>query len=83
MLPKKLVCCKQSRSEEALELARQALCKEVDLVEMVRSQRILHAALSILLKDTILDELKEKNKFKVISLDQRVEQHRQAVDSTR
>ena len=49
LLPRKLVCCKKKSKQVAMEKARAALRKEVDIVRLIRSRRFFHMAFKHLL----------------------------------
>ena len=58
LLPSKLVCCRRTSRQRALDQAMGRLAKEVDIVEMIRSRRFLHLALERLLDKQTIQELK-------------------------
>ena len=59
LLPDKLVCCAKRRKQIAMEKARTALEKEMDIIKLVRSRRFVHKALKHLLDPILCKELKQ------------------------
>ena len=49
-----------------MEMARAAISKEVDIVELIRSNRFVHLALKHLLDPTVHKQLKARSQFKKI-----------------
>ena len=69
LIPCKLACCcKRSRQQLAMEKAREALEKEVDIIQIIRSNRLVHTALMKLLGDSAYRELKARSQFEHIDL---------------
>ena len=51
-----------------MEMAREALEKEVDIIQIIRSNRLVHTALMKLLGDSAYRELKARSQFEHIDL---------------
>lgn len=49
LLPAKLLCCRKSRKQRAIEKARQAMDREFNVVEILKSRRYFNKALKLLL----------------------------------
>ena len=70
VLPRKLVCCRRNRKQLAMNEARKALEKEVDILEIIKSRRFFHIALRHLLKPALHEEFEARSKFFEINTDQ-------------
>ena len=68
-MPKKLICCKQSRKKRSMEKAREALLKEFNIIETIRLQRLIKLAITNLLPTWTVKELEERSRFTVIDPD--------------
>ena len=55
----------------AMKNARLALEKEIDIVQMIRSRRFVHAAIKHLIEPGVLKELKLKSKFKEVTIEKK------------
>ena len=66
ILPRKMVCCHQSRKQIALNKARESLEKEVDVLKLIRSRRFVHLALKHLLEPPLRKEFKARSRAKEI-----------------
>ena len=67
LLPSKLICCHKNRKLIVLESACEALEKEVDIVKIVRSKRLMHIALKHLLLPEVYRKFKQESRFTKIS----------------
>ena len=68
-LPKKLYCCKRSRRQRALAKARDTFERELNIIKLFQSQRILKLAFAHLLTPQVLKELKDRSRFTTIDPD--------------
>ena len=68
ILPCKLVCLSKNRKQAAMETARKALAKEVDIIRLIRSRRFVHLALKHLLDPPLRKEFKARSQAKEINL---------------
>ena len=59
-------CCRNKRKQIAMKNARLALEKEIDIVQMIRSRRFVHAAIKHIIEPEVLKELKLRSKFKEV-----------------
>ena len=72
-LPSRCVCCRRSKNHRALEIARESLLREIDIVELIRQLRYFRAALAELVPETKRQAHLTNAKFYVISLEERDE----------
>ena len=63
ILPRKLACCRKRRKLIAMDSARTALEKEVDVIRLIKSRRFVHLALKHLLGPALRKELKQRSKL--------------------
>ena len=70
ILPCKLVCLSKNRKQAAMETARKALAKEVDIIRLIRSRRFVNSALKHLLDPGLHKDLKAQSKFEEIDIKQ-------------
>ena len=68
ILPDKLVCCAKRRKQIAMDTARTALEKEMDVIELIRSLRFVHRALKHLLSPTLHKKLQEVSQQKQVCI---------------
>ena len=70
LLPSKLICCQKNKKLIVLESACKALEKEVDIVKIIRSKRLVHIALKHLLLPEVYKKFKHQSRFTKISPNQ-------------
>ena len=67
---KKSKChCKQSRNEKAMEIARNKLDKEINIIEIVKSWRYFERALKFLLPEKKRLDFKERSRYLTVNPD--------------
>ena len=63
LLPKCCHCCKRSRKQIALQMAREKLHKEINIIEIVKSWRYYESALHHLLPEKKRLDFKERSRY--------------------
>lgn len=63
LLPKCCHCCKRSRKQIALQMAREKLNKEINIIEIVKSWRYYESALHHLLPEKKRLDLKARSRY--------------------
>ena len=66
VLPQKLVCCKKSRQDIAIEKAIREMDDEIDIIEMIKSRRFFKTAFRQLIPSEERMRLKEKSRYIMI-----------------
>ena len=69
LIPKCCLCCKDSRRERALQMARTKLDKEVNIIEIVKSWRYFESAIKFLLSEKKRLDLKERSRYLTVDPD--------------
>ena len=69
-IPRKLACCAKKRKQVAMEKAREALMKEIEVIKLIRSRRFVHMALKHLLGPALRKDFKARSLFKEIRIDE-------------
>ena len=68
ILPHRLACYHQQQKQAALDKARAALDKEMNVIKLIRSSRYFHLALKHLLDPQVRKELKKESQFREIDV---------------
>lgn len=68
-VPKPCFCCTSSRKERALQMARDKLDKEVNIIEIVKSWRYFDSAFRFLLDERKRLDLKERTRYLTVDPD--------------
>ena len=63
LIPKKVICCKKKRRQRALEKARNELASEINIIDIVKSRRLIHWAIRELLTKSQRVRLQEKTSY--------------------
>ena len=63
LLPSKCVCCRRNRQERGIIKAMEAMDKEIDIVELIKSRRFMKMAIRKLLSDRVRMELKQRSRY--------------------
>ena len=64
-------CCRNEMKQIAMKNARLALEKEIDIVQMIRSRRFVHAAVKHIIEPEVLKELKLRGKFEEVTIEKK------------
>ena len=72
MMPclRKLSCCRYNSKQAALEKARQALNKEVNIIEIIKLLRYLKLAMKKVLPKNVRDEAKKSSRYVILENDE-------------
>ena len=62
-LPRRAVCCKRSYQERGIKIAIEAMHKEIDIIEIIKTRRYFGMALRKLLTSKQRMKLKEKSRY--------------------
>ena len=68
-VPKPCFCCSYNRKERALQIAREKLDKEVNIIEIVKSWRYFDSAFRVLLDERKRLDLKERARYLTVEPD--------------
>ena len=69
-VPDRIQCCKLSRREVALNMARDRLEKEMNIIELIKSQRYFARALKSLIPREKRLQLREQTRYLVVDPDE-------------
>ena len=67
---RKLSCCRYNSKQAALEKARQALNKEVNIIEIIKLLRYLKLAMKKVLPKNVRDEAKKSSRYVILENDE-------------
>ena len=73
ILPARLVCCKRTRKERGIQLAQDAMDREIDIIELIKSQRYFKLVIKHLLSPEMRMKIKERSRYIRIDPDETVE----------
>ena len=65
-LPRKAVCCRRSYQERGIKIAIDAMHKEIDIIDMIKTRRYFAMALKKLLTSKQRMKLKEKSRYQCV-----------------
>lgn len=68
-VPARCMCCKRDRRAVALQMAREKLNKEINIIEIVKSWRYFELAIKSLLDERQRIDFKEKSRYIAIDPD--------------
>ena len=68
-IPKRCIFCKKSRHEIAMSMAREKLCREINIIEIVKSWRYFENAFNYLIPEKKRLSLKEYSRYLSIDPD--------------
>ena len=62
-------CCRRTRQQQVMNLARKALIKEIDVVELIRMHRYFNRVVEKVLSQDDRAKLRKEESFKIIDPD--------------
>ena len=69
MVPECMQCCRHGRNETGLQMGRDKLAQETNIIKIVQSRRYLNAAIKLLLPKDKRKRLKEQTKYWMLQVD--------------
>ena len=63
LIPKRIMCCQKKRRQRGLEKARNRLAREINIIDIIKSRRLVHRALRMLITKSQRVKLQERARY--------------------
>ena len=63
LIPLRIICCQKKRRQRGLEKARNLLAREINIIDIIKSRRLIHRALRELLTKSQRVRLQERARY--------------------